>query len=159
VAGRVAQAARAVRGARCGRLRGARNDANPAEPRKPVHQADRQGTPGVTMPMRALWNAADKDLRRQLRDPLSLVLGLGLPLVIGGLMALVMGGYSGPAPTIHLLVADEDGGVLGGLLTRALGRGQPGQGQGLRIEEVGRDAGRTRIAGGEATALLVIPKG
>jgi ABC-type multidrug transport system permease subunit len=107
--------------------------------------------------MRALWNAAEKDLRRHLRDPLALLLWLSLPLLIGGLMALVMGGYSGPAPTLHLLVADEDGGVLSGLLTRAYGRG--GLGQGLRIDTVTRDAGRTRIAGGEATALLVIPNG
>src|SRR5262245_19744346 len=107
--------------------------------------------------MRTLWNAAEKDLRRHLRDPMALLLWLGLPLLIGGLMALVMGGSSGPAPTIQLLVADEDGGTLSGLLTRAFGWGLPGQG--LRINEVGRDAGRRRIAEGEPTALVVIPKG
>jgi ABC-type multidrug transport system permease subunit len=107
--------------------------------------------------MRALWNAAEKDLRRHLRDPLALLLWLSLPLVIGGLMTLVMGGYSGPAPSIHLLVADEDGGVLSGLLAPPYNPGL--RGLGLRIEAVGREAGRARIATGAATALLVIPRG
>jgi ABC-2 type transport system permease protein len=107
--------------------------------------------------MQILWNAADKDLRRHLRDPLGLLLWLGLPLVIGGLLALVMGGSSGPAPTVHLLLADEDGGTLSDLLQRALGQGR--QGQSLTVDAVARDEGRRRIARGEATALLVIPKG
>src|SRR5207248_2566150 len=105
----------------------------------------------------SLWNAAEKDLRRQLRDPLALFIWLIIPLLTGGLMALVMGGFDDSPPTAHLLVADEDGGALSGLLGRAFGQARPGSF--LRVEEVARDEGRRRISRGEATALLVIPQG
>src|SRR5438477_6096968 len=107
--------------------------------------------------MGSLWNAADKDLRRHLRDPLALLLWLGIPLLIGGLITLAMGGVDRAPPSAHLLVADEDGGVLSGLLARAFG--QESRGQFVRVEEVKRDEGRARIDRGEATALLVIPAG
>src|SRR6059058_2368332 len=68
-----------------------------------------------------------------------------------------MGGVDRAPPSAHLLVADEDGGVLSGLLARAFG--QESRGQFVRVEEVKRDEGRARIDRGEATALLVIPAG
>jgi ABC-2 type transport system permease protein len=107
--------------------------------------------------MRFLWNAAEKDLRRHLRDPLALALWLGIPLLVGGLISLVMGGADRPPPTAHLLVADEDGGTLSGLLVWAFG--QDRQGQFLRVEQVERAAGYARIASNDGTALLVIPEG
>jgi ABC-type multidrug transport system permease subunit len=106
--------------------------------------------------MRFVWNAADKDLRRLLRDPLALALWLGIPLFVGGLLSMVLGGNRASSPpTAHLLLADEDGGNLSRLFSRAFGR----DGQFLKVEEVQRDAGRARIGRGEATALLVIPHG
>jgi len=107
--------------------------------------------------MRAVWNAAEKDLRRHLRDPISLVLWLGIPLMIGGLLTLVVGGPGAAPPIVLVLVADEDGGILSGLLRRAFAPG--GEGQFLVVEEVSRETGRDRIGQGEATALLVIPEG
>src|SRR5213079_1730196 len=97
--------------------RGARDHDDSAEPGELVHQADRQGAAGVIMHF--LLSSAEKDLRRQLRDPMALVLWLGIPLLIGGLITLVMGGMDQAPPTAHLLVADEDGGQLSGLLARA----------------------------------------
>ena len=44
--------------------------------------------------MRATWNAAEKDLRRYVRDPLALLLWLGIPLIVGGLVSVVIGGSS-----------------------------------------------------------------
>ena len=107
--------------------------------------------------MRFLLSAAEKDLRRHARDPVALVLWLGIPLLIGGLITLVMGSLDQAPPTAHLLVADEDGGRLSWLLARAFG--QAGSGQFLHVEEVAQAEGRVRIGRGEATALLVIPAG
>jgi len=107
--------------------------------------------------MRFLLSAAEKDLRRHARDPLALVLWVGIPLLIGGLIALVMGGLDKAPPTAHLLVADEDGGRLSWLLSRAFGQAESAKF--LRVEEVSQAEGRSRIGRGEATALLVIPPG
>ena len=107
--------------------------------------------------MQFLLRAAEKDLRRHARDPMSLVLWVGIPLLIGGLISLVMSGLDEAPPTAHLLVADEDGGRLSWLLARAFG--QTGSGQFLHVEEVSSEEGRARIGRGAATALLVIPAG
>ena len=104
-----------------------------------------------------LWNAAEKDLRRHARDPVALTLWAGIPLLIGGLIAIVFGGLDRAPPTPHLLVANEDTGILGDLFARAF-RMSDNQ-QFLRVEQVSRDAGRERINRGEASALLVIPAG
>jgi ABC-type multidrug transport system permease subunit len=104
-----------------------------------------------------LWNAAEKDLRRHLRDPVALALWAGIPLLIGGLITIVFGGLDRAPPTPHLLVANEDTGILGDLFARAF-RMSDNQ-QFLRVEEVSRDTGRERINRGEATAMLVIPAG
>ena len=107
--------------------------------------------------MRATWNAAEKDLRRYVRDPLALLFWLGIPLIVGGLVSVVIGGSSEKPPTAHLLVADEDGNWISDLLAHAFGQSE--QGRFLQIENVGQEEGRARIGRGEATALLVIPKG
>ena len=58
--------------------------------------------------MRRVLVAADKDIRRFFRDPVALAFSLGIPLLLGGVMLAAMGGTKGPAPHVHLLVADED---------------------------------------------------
>lgn len=107
--------------------------------------------------MRATWNAAEKDLRRYGRDPLALLLWLGIPLIVGGLVSVVIGGSGEKPPRAHLLVADEDGGRVSDLLARAFGQSE--QGRFLQVEKIAQDEGRARIGRGEATALLVIPQG
>jgi ABC-type multidrug transport system permease subunit len=107
--------------------------------------------------MRFLLSTAEKDLRRHLRDPLALALWVVIPLLIGALITLVMGGLDTAPPTAHLLLAEEDGDLLSRLLARAFG--QAGPGQFVHIERVTQEEGRVRIGRGEATALLVIPKG
>jgi ABC-type multidrug transport system permease subunit len=107
--------------------------------------------------MHFLWSTAEKDLRRHVRDPLGLALWVVIPLLIGGLITLVMGGLDTAPPTAHLLLADEDGAVFSRLLARVFG--QAGPGQFLHVERVTQEEGRARIGRGEGTALLVIPKG
>ncbi len=107
--------------------------------------------------MRFVWATSIKDLRRRLRDPLALVLWIGIPLIIGTLLTLLSGGKSGPRPEAFVLVADEDDSLVSGLLVGALSQDRTG---GLvRAEAVDAGEGRARLDGGEASALLVIPDG
>lgn len=107
--------------------------------------------------MSFLWSAALKDLRRYRNDPLALLLCVGIPLVIGGLITLATGGSEGPRPKAHLLVVDEDDTFLSNLLVGAFG--QDAASGIVRAEAVERDEGRRRIEDGDASALLVIPGG
>ncbi|HWB14085.1 MAG TPA: ABC transporter permease [Pirellulales bacterium] len=102
-------------------------------------------------------NAALKDLQRHLRDPLALALWVALPLLIGGLLTLLLSGIEERPPRPHLLVADEDGGVVGDLLVRAFAAGRARAF--LEVEPAETAQGRERMAQGEASALLIIPAG
>jgi ABC-2 type transport system permease protein len=101
--------------------------------------------------------AAAKDLRRRLADPAALLMWIGLPIVVGGLMALISGGSGGPAITAHLLVVDQDNTLISRLL---VGAGRQGQlGKFLELEEVALDEGERRMQAGEGSALLIVPRG
>ena len=56
--------------------------------------------------MNFFWSSTQKDLNRRRRDPLSIALWIGIPLVIGLLIILAFGRR--PQPQAHLLVADQD---------------------------------------------------
>lgn len=100
--------------------------------------------------------SAAKDLRRRMRDPVSLAMWCGIPLVIATLMTLAFGGAgSERTPTAHVLVADLDGSFVSDLLAAGLGRA----GDLFVVEAVGEAEGRARMDDGDATALLVIPAG
>ena len=103
-----------------------------------------------------VWASALKDLRRRLNDRMALVMWLGIPLVIGGLMSLAMGG-GGIRPRAKLLVADLDESfVSGALVGVARGGGQDGP---IDVSLVDLEQGRERIGAGEGSGLLVIPEG
>ena len=107
--------------------------------------------------MVGVLTTAGKDLRRYMRDRLAALMWLGIPLVIGSLMILATGGSEGPTIQAHVLVADEDDTFLSRLLLGAMGQGRAGDI--IQAERVDQHAGRQRLDRGEATALLVIPKG
>lgn len=108
--------------------------------------------------MRFLLDTARKDLRRRLADPLALVLWIMIPLVIGGLMSLVIGGGGGAGvPRVRLLLADLDDTFLSNLLSG--GRGPSGPADFIDVEPVSLEEGRARIEAGDASALLVVPEG
>ena len=106
--------------------------------------------------MRYVWATALKDLRRRLRDPLGLALWVGIPFVVLALLQLAFGGGD-IQPQARLLVADEDGSLVSGVLTGSLGQGP--MAELIVIEEVTPEEGRQRIAEGDGTALLLIPPG
>jgi ABC-type multidrug transport system permease subunit len=106
--------------------------------------------------MRFLWAAVSKDLSRLRRDPLSLATSLGIPLVLVTLVTLIFSGGQA-TPQGRLLIADEDGTVLSQTLTSAFTR-EPLSKMFL-METTARDEGRSRMDRGDASALLIIPKG
>jgi len=95
-----------------------------------------------------------KDLRRRLADPMGLIVWLIVPLALGGMMRLIFGGGS-PDITAHVFVVDQDKSVVSQFLMSAAGRA----GSILKLEDVSLDDGTRRIGNGEATALVIIPKG
>ncbi|MFO7653712.1 MAG: ABC transporter permease [Candidatus Krumholzibacteriia bacterium] len=109
-------------------------------------------------PLRMIWNTARKDWRKQRRNLPELMLWIGIPLIIGGVVVLAFGGGGGgPTPQAHLLVADQDDSLLSGLLLGALAQDEAGGI--IRTEPVAFADGRRRIDAGEASALLRIPEG
>lgn len=107
--------------------------------------------------MGALLNNVRKDLIRHRREPLSFIIWLGIPLLLGALFTFLFGRDEGPQPSARLLIVDEDQSFLSGLLVRALSE-QNTQGL-IRGEAIEAAAGRTAIEAGEASALLTLPKG
>jgi ABC-type multidrug transport system permease subunit len=96
-----------------------------------------------------------KDLRRRLADRAGLALWLGIPLSIGVFMGLAFGRQA-PTPKARVLLADEDDSLLGRLAAGA----STGQGADyLDVQRVSADDGRRQMDAGQASALLILPKG
>ena len=106
--------------------------------------------------MRFLLTAVGKDLGRLRRDPLALATSLGIPLVLVTLITLVFSGGQA-TPQGRLLVADEDRTFLSQALTSAFSR-EP-LAKMLVIETTAQQEGRRRMDRGDASALLIVPKG
>ncbi|HET6638939.1 MAG TPA: ABC transporter permease [Gemmatimonadota bacterium] len=105
--------------------------------------------------MRFLLSAARKDLLRIKNDWPALLLWVGIPLMVGGLLVLVFG--NGASPQAKLLVADSDGTLVGRLL---IGGFQQGPLADLVVVEPVEPAeGRRRMEDGDASGLLLIPDG
>ena len=103
--------------------------------------------------MRYLFVAAAKDIRRRLADPAAFAIWIGLPLLLGGLLSFINDDNAAP-PRATVLVVDEDETFSSGLLLTALERAPT-----MELQTVALDEGRRRIDDGDATALLVVPKG
>jgi ABC-type multidrug transport system permease subunit len=106
--------------------------------------------------MRFVLAAALKDLRRIRSDPTALLVWVGVPVVIALLLKVMFGGGS-VTPHGKLLVADEDNTFISGLLSGGFDRGPLANM--ISVEQVEPGPGRERMDRGEASALLIIPKG
>ena len=102
--------------------------------------------------MRFVWATAAKDLRRRLADPLALAAWIGLPLLVGVMIAVV-GGVDGHGPTARLLIVDGGDPTLAALIDDASAAGLV---DGVSMEKVGEREGHERLHAGEADALLRI---
>lgn len=96
-----------------------------------------------------------KDLTRWLQDRMALLIWLGIPFLIGGLISSMVGG--GGTPTGILLVADEDDSLLSGFVVGAYSQDQLGDL--FIVEQVSAAEGEARIDAGAASGFLTIPAG
>ena len=106
--------------------------------------------------MRFFWLSTVKDLRRYRRDATALALWFVLPLIMTATIGLVFGRGDANLQGL-LLIADEDGGLAGTFLRESISRGPLGPM--LAIQRVQQPEGRKRLAHGDGSALLIIPKG
>ncbi|HTF90618.1 MAG TPA: ABC transporter permease [Planctomycetota bacterium] len=102
------------------------------------------------------WVCAVKDLRRRLRDPIAMLLWIGLPLVIAVLIQSISGG-DGVRPRGKLLFADLDDSFVSRAVASAFSQGELGKM--FDLEPVELEAGRKRIHDGDGSALVVVPLG
>ena len=107
--------------------------------------------------MRRILLMVRKDLLRQLRSPMAILLLLSFPLVFTSLLALTFGSGSQPRmPKVQLLVEDLDDSFVSGALVSAVTSEQ--MGKYFDVEQVGAD-GLERIEQNKASALWRLPKG
>jgi ABC-type Na+ efflux pump permease subunit len=107
--------------------------------------------------MRFALQSARKDLARWWQDKTAILLFLGVPFLIGGLITAMMDGNSGGKPQGTLLIADLDDGLLSGLVAGAFGQDELGEL--IVVETVSVEEGTQRIEAGEASGFLIIPEG
>lgn len=108
--------------------------------------------------MRAFASALRKDLRLLWRDKFGLALWLTIPVIILGAMSLIFGGGgSNVKPRGELLVADLDDTLVSGLISSAFSR--PPLGELFTVRNMPEPEGRARMARGDGSVLIIIPKG
>lgn len=103
-----------------------------------------------------LLTSVRKDLARWRQDKTALLIWLGIPFLIGGLITSMIDGGSG-TPTGVLLVADQDESLLSGFVVGAYSQDQLGEL--IVVEQVSVEEGETRINAGDASGFLTIPDG
>ena len=106
--------------------------------------------------MSFLFASVRKDLARWMQDRTAVLLWLGIPFFIGGLLTSMMDGGGG-SPTGTLLIADEDETFISGAVVGAFSQEQLGDL--LIVEPVTVEEGMLRINEGEASGFLTIPEG
>lgn len=107
--------------------------------------------------MSFLYATFRKDLARWRQDMMAVLLWLGIPFLIGGLITSMVDGGDGASPTGILLIYDKDDSLLSGLIAGAYSQGQLGEL--ISVEQVSLEEGTERINAGEASGFLIIPEG
>ncbi|HHQ48011.1 MAG TPA: ABC-2 transporter permease [Acidobacteria bacterium] len=98
------------------------------------------------------------ELKRRLRDPVSLIAWLAIPFLMVTLMVVVFGGKGGSSlPTIELLAVNHDDGFLSKALLSALD--SPQLAKYMEVTVLDEDEAARRMDRGGASLMLVIPKG
>jgi ABC-2 type transport system permease protein len=98
------------------------------------------------------------ELRRKLRDPVSMVVWMVIPFFMVGLMAAVFGPRGqGSLPKVTMLVVDHDQGLISRLLESALTSQELAAS--LDVKIVGEPEARRIMDRGKASLMVVIPEG
>jgi ABC-2 type transport system permease protein len=106
--------------------------------------------------MNFLVASVKKDLARWMRDRGAMMIWLGIPFLIGGLItSMIDGGGGGLAG--KLLITDEDDSLVSGFVVGAYTQDQ--MADLFVVEQVTAAEGERRINDGEASGHLTIPKG
>lgn len=103
-----------------------------------------------------LLTSMRKDLSRWRQDKTALLIWLGIPFLIGGLITSMIDGGNG-TPTGVLLIADQDDTLLSGFVIGAYSQDQIGEL--IVVEQVSVEEGEARINDGGASGFLTIPAG
>ena len=103
-----------------------------------------------------LFASVRKDLARWRQDKTALLVWLGIPFLIGGLITSMIDGGGG-TPTGVLLIADQDDSLLSAFVVGAYSQEQLGEL--IVVEQVSVEEGETRINDGDASGFLTIPAG
>ena len=98
-----------------------------------------------------------KDLARWWQDKTAILIWLGIPFLVGGMITMLMDGGDGAKPHGVLLLVDEDESLLSGLLAGAYTAGELADL--ITVEKVPLEEGDARINKGAASGLLIIPDG
>jgi ABC-type Na+ efflux pump permease subunit len=106
--------------------------------------------------MNFLVASVKKDLARWTRDRGAMLIWLGIPFLIGGLITSMMDS-GGASPTATLLITDEDSSLISGFVVGAYGQEQ--MADFFVVEQVTAEEGERRINDGEASGYLTIPEG
>ncbi len=104
-----------------------------------------------------LLQGIQTNLRQRLRDRWQLAIWIGVPLLLGTMITLVLGGSGGPQPVARLIIADEDQTTLSKLFAGAWSQGAFADL--VEVETANRAEGEQKIADGDGSGLLIIPKG
>jgi hypothetical protein len=98
------------------------------------------------------------DLRRDWKRPWSMLLLAALPLVLSTLIASIFGGQgrSGPMPTVHVAILDQDKDMLTGMLRSLPGQGDAAKNLRLHFVESWEEGFRL-IERDKVSALVVLP--
>jgi hypothetical protein len=109
--------------------------------------------------LKTLLSLVLKDFRRDLKRPWSILLFATLPVVMTGLIALVFGrrGSSGPVPTIHVAILDQDKDLVPRMLSYLLTQKEIAERIQLHYVE-NRDEGLRLLEKHKASALVVLPE-
>ena len=109
--------------------------------------------------MKRLLSLVLKDFRRDLKRPWSILLFASLPVIMTGLIAMVFGrgGRSGPVPTIHVAILDQDKDLVPRMLSYLLTEGDIAET--VQVHSVqSRDEGLRLLEKDKASALVVLPE-
>jgi ABC-type Na+ efflux pump permease subunit len=104
-----------------------------------------------------LFATFKKDLARWRQDYVAILIWLGIPFMIGGLITAMVDGGDDGGPMGTLLIADIDDTLVSGFVAAAFGQDELSGLLGTKMVTV--DEGTALIEAGDASGFLIIPAG